>query len=522
MGTHVEAFYGADAPVAASGDLIYKEILREDEFKFTPTPEGVKPIPFRVVRTGSSSKKDRTISMSDLVDAFNNKAYDHVQVPLAEKAGADHQDYARVNTGFIEELQVREGDDGKARLVAGMRLTEPDVKGKVERGTIANVSSGIWFDRVRPSDGAAFPVALRHVALTNTPFVDKLKAFGVALSEDGESADELLSVELATPEVVWSPNESFAKLQSNVQAAFQALNESQGGGMGIEDPNAKVFFTRDIWTNKALAEEARSGEVFEVPFKRKKDSVELAPPAEWTAAEQQWIAASEDNPIRVYNQSLAKEAITAAETARAEREQEAETPPVTASEPTRYDLSTPEGRLRKAIADRRADLRSDNQTPGGATSMSGLNTLDLSALDLSDDQKAAIAPFIAETERLRREQQKTAAEAEVQRVMDLGLSEQTGFCKLYRRLLMADDGQPAAVLMSEDGTGAKEEITLTSALKQMIDALPKNAEGKLHLSDQALVTEAGVRPPDKDADEEVEESHDAILADTKRRLGIAD
>lgn len=184
MSIFVEAFNGADDQVEEQRGLIWKEILREGEFKFTPTAAGMESAPFRVVREGQSSQARRTISMADVLQSFDCKAYEHVQVPLTDEQGKDHKDIARINTGFVDELEIRDGDDGKARLVAGIRFTEPDIKGRVERGTIANCSSGIWFDRVRPGDGARFPAALRHVVLTNTPFVSGLKPFGVAMSEE--------------------------------------------------------------------------------------------------------------------------------------------------------------------------------------------------------------------------------------------------------------------------------------------------------------------------------------------------
>jgi hypothetical protein len=519
-GTYIEAFFGADdSPVATSGDLVYKEVLREGEFRMTPTSEGIKPVPFRVVRDGSSSRKDRTISMAELVQSFRDKAYEHVQVPLAEKPNADHQDYARVNTGFVRDLQIREGEDGRARLVAGIHFTEPEVAEKCKRGTIANCSSGIFFDRIRPSDGKSFGSAMRHVALTNTPFVDNLKPFGIGMSEeDGtDQPDEVLSVEMAEREPVWGPNESFSRLQMNVTKAFQDLTAAQNP-MGIDDPNAKILFPRDIWTTKALAEDMQSGEVVVVPFKRKKDSVELAPQGEWTRAEQEWVAASEDSPIRAASRSLAEEAIRSVREARAAQKPEPEA--VEASE-GKVDNS-PQGRLRSAHGERKARLAGTHDkknASGGATSMSG-TTLDLSALELSDDQRNALQALLSENQTLKAERRREAVEAEVQRVMGLGLSENTGFVKLYRRLLLADDGEPAIVL-SDESTGTDRGVSLTDALKSMIDALPRNAEGKIVLSDQALVSQAGTRPANESA-EEREESLDDKLSDVLQRAGLTD
>ena len=515
MSTLIEMFYGADAPTASAGELIYKEILREGEFPYTPTDKGLAPVPFRVVRDGPSSKKDRVISLAEVKAAFDQKAYSHVQIPLTDEQGKDHKDIAAVNTGFVEDLDIRIGEDGKARLVAGMRFTEPDIKGRVDRGTIANCSSGIYFDRLRPSDGAKFPVALRHVALTNTPFVDGLKPFGIGLSEDDseEQPEEIISVAMSG-EAIWSPNESLNALQTHVVRALEELSKSTAP-LGIDDPNAKLFFPRDIATTKALVEEGKSGDIYVVPFKRKKDSVELAPQTEWTEAEQQWIAASDpSSPIAVYGRSVVEDALKPAE-----EEQRTEPEAVEATEPAgpQHDLSTPQGRLAAAVEDRQARLlMSDKHTRGGAT----VSRLDLSKLNLSDEERTALEALQTENERLQKERRTAEVDREIERVKGLGLSEQPGFLKTYRKLLLADDGQEAAVInLSEDGTGEPTGITLTAAIKELIDALPKNNEGKLALSEQHLVSGNHGRPDDVSPEEREETTEDKI-ADTRRRLGL--
>lgn len=530
MSALVEAFYGADAPVQERDDLVYKEILREGEFKFTPTSDGVKPVPFRVVRSGPSSQKDRTISIEDVVQSFQGKAYEHVQVPLGEKQGGDHEDYARLNTGFVDDLKVVDGADGKARVVAGIRFTEPEVKEKALRGTYANVSSGIWFDRVRPSDGARFPAALRHVAITNTPFQDNLKPFGVAMSEaDGvEAPDEFVSVAMAADDVIWSPNESFQRLQENIGKAFRALAERLNRNDGPvssdgEEPSAPtIFFPRDIWTTKVLAENMDSGESWVVPFKRKRDSVELAPQDEWTKADQQWIAASEGTSIRSQGLAFAKELADELTPAKQETPESPEDESVRASETPAVSVQradTPQLRLKSAQEIRRARLQRPvhENARGGARMGATMSAVDLSAIELSDDTRSALQAVLEENARLRKEQRTKAVDDEVARVADLGLSENTGFLKMYRRLLLADDEGTAAVMLSDDGS-QQEEITLTGALKLLIDALPKNDEGKIRLSEQQLVTGGDIKPPNEAADE-IEESEDDAIVATRKALG---
>src|SRR5690606_25969324 len=87
-------------------------------------------------------------------------------------------------TGFINRLRVRPGSDGVHYLMAGHRFTENDIERKVLNGRIANTSVGLEFDYVRKEDGKRFPVVLRHVALTNRPWINRLTPFGVNASEE--------------------------------------------------------------------------------------------------------------------------------------------------------------------------------------------------------------------------------------------------------------------------------------------------------------------------------------------------
>ena len=66
---------GEAVELAGDDGLITKEIMRTGEWGKTPSSKGVIRKPLKVVRDGSSSAKDRIISLSELVKAFNDKAY---------------------------------------------------------------------------------------------------------------------------------------------------------------------------------------------------------------------------------------------------------------------------------------------------------------------------------------------------------------------------------------------------------------------------------------------------------------
>lgn len=164
--------------------LIWKPALRTGEWAMSPGP-GQKPTPrpLRVLlRTESPTSE---IGLENLVEAFKARAMDHVTIPLS------HADRVDENTGFIEELRIvpDEANPESHILMAGYRFTEPDIKDKVKRGTIANSSVGVLFNYIRKRDGRKFPQALGHIALTNKPWIDGLTPFGVNAAEGSTEHD---------------------------------------------------------------------------------------------------------------------------------------------------------------------------------------------------------------------------------------------------------------------------------------------------------------------------------------------
>jgi phage I-like protein len=184
----LEIYLSSDAEAKASDDgLVWKEVLREGEWSYRPGA-GHKPMekPLRMV-AGYSSNPAEEIGFADLIDAFNDGAMDHVTIPTS------HADQPHENTGFVRELEIRQDEDGTSRLYAGFEFTEPDIKEKALRGTIANTSVGVIFDYVKKSSGKVYKMALGHIALTNKPWIDGMKPFGIAASEDVPE-NEIVSV----------------------------------------------------------------------------------------------------------------------------------------------------------------------------------------------------------------------------------------------------------------------------------------------------------------------------------------
>jgi hypothetical protein len=169
--------YFADGDVVEEDGVIWKTIMREGVWKYSPGP-GQRPVakPITVTKSGISDPKKFVISLEELKKNFDAGAKDHITIPTS------HDDKVHENTGFIEALRIGTDKDGRATLEAAHNFTEPDIKAKVKRGTIANVSAGILFDYINKETGTKFNAILGHSALTNSPWLNKMEPFRKAVN----------------------------------------------------------------------------------------------------------------------------------------------------------------------------------------------------------------------------------------------------------------------------------------------------------------------------------------------------
>lgn len=179
----------SDGQASEHGGLVRKEILRTGSWPVIPTLNGIVKKPLTIIRDGKSDRDRGIISMSEVYENFS-KIGVRVPVPLA-LSDDDHANHARENTGWVERLEIIDNGPNDSRLVAFIRFTEPDIKQKVLRGTLADVSCGIPF--AFRSRGQSFGAVLEHLAVTNRPFIDGLNGFSVAASISGgtNAPDEL-------------------------------------------------------------------------------------------------------------------------------------------------------------------------------------------------------------------------------------------------------------------------------------------------------------------------------------------
>jgi hypothetical protein len=165
-----------------SGDLIWVTALRTGEWKVNPIPGKKGPL---VV--------DRSF-LDDLLTAWRGGAWEFVTVPTYH---TDHDSLA--NTGFVRDLTIVPDADhpGESLLRAAVEFTEPAVAERVLRGTIAGVSVNVKFNVRHQETGKLYRKVLTHLALTNIPFINGLRAFEqrLAASQDATPEDVVLSYE---------------------------------------------------------------------------------------------------------------------------------------------------------------------------------------------------------------------------------------------------------------------------------------------------------------------------------------
>lgn len=174
-----ELFFADAADTSADSDgLVWKTFLREGTWKYSPGSGKVLPKPLTIVKSGKSDPNKLVISMADIKRNFDAGAIQHVTVPL------NHDDKVDENTGYVKKLRYGKDEKGRATLEAAIDFTEPDIKDKIDRGSIPNVSGGIHFNYVDKESGKKFNSVLGHLALTSKPWLAGMAPFGVKASDN--------------------------------------------------------------------------------------------------------------------------------------------------------------------------------------------------------------------------------------------------------------------------------------------------------------------------------------------------
>ncbi len=459
--------------------LIWKKILRTGFWSHTPTKDGVVAKKLRIVRNGHCDRANGIIALSELEENFDDGAVPYVTVPLSDD-DTDHKNIARLNTGFVRKLRI--DDDGdKSYLCAGIDFTEPDIKEKVLRGTIPDVSAGIPFQVTRRKDNKTYAAVLDHVCLTRKPFVDDLSPFGIAAADEASMPVEAWEEDetVTPPETVEpkssgedsppSPGESGSLSVRNLEAGIVSA-------LGTLNLSSRDYSVVDIERNPNVAIIShRSGTQWRVPFKETGDGdnpVKLATVSNWKTIDdeeshQETVAASDDG--------LAS--------ARQLRE------------------------LRLA-------------QPIQETGEIHMSTLSLDGVTLSDEDRTRVQQIIDRNAELERGAREASVAARISELEGIGLKDRPGALVLYRSVMLSDDGGPAIILFSDD-EAKKERLTAIEILDRFIIAL--KGDGGVLFSDQATrsfndnkpaATAAGENTPD--LEHRVEEAKTALYGRRKR------
>lgn len=285
--------------------FIWKDVLREGKFAMTPGLGGAKREPFTVIADGQTDWDKKIISMSDIEEAHAAKAFEHVTIPLR------HDDKLLDNTGFTQGFRrIKKEIGGKpvTFLQAALGFTEPDIAGKVRRGTIPNTSLGILGNFTRKADGKKFRAAAKHVCLTHTPFINKLESFKPVFASDDELneielgvegyqfADTTNSTTPADAQVIWDERKGLGWMRDEVQAA---LRPDDAGPPDDGTPSRPVpnYFVNDVSTDgNALVEEFFRGDRtrWVIPFDIQDTGASIAPATRWVEVREAMVAASDN------------------------------------------------------------------------------------------------------------------------------------------------------------------------------------------------------------------------------------
>lgn len=470
---HVYEIFFSGGETSEDDGLVWKDILREGEWAYRPDPNGKPvPVPLKVI-AGKASNSGKEIGMADLEESFNDQAIDHVTVPTS------HEDKPHENTGYVRKVRKIERG-GKKVFQVGIEFTEPEIKGKALRGTIANTSAGIIFDYVKKDSGKKYTQALGHVALTNKPWINGMKPFG--MSEEFEDS-EIIPVFLA--QAVWNQQKSFNWIKDNIQ---NSLKTDEGS-----------YIVADVMSNRALVakfdNEGRNQDNYVIPFKVHDGSVDISPQESWIKASREWVkvktvTTDNTNPIDFDSERLSEGAPNVHGAQVVPTLDNKEENVATKGEKTESASGAP----------------SDGPAPEVGLSEEAQKVLDAQREEFEDKT----SNLSEENKTLRREVREMRVDKRVEQLKKIGFEDHPGLLKEIRNIMLASDDKPA-VLLSEQVDGEEKVISLsaTDIVERIIKAMPYDDDGKVKLSEQALITDDHGRP-------ETELSEDSAEAVAKR------
>jgi hypothetical protein len=470
---HAELHLAGTASTERDG-YVEKEILRTGHWPVIPTRQGVRRQPLTIIRDGASDRERGVIALSEIVDNFK-RVGQRVQIPLTDDDD-DHKNTLRLNTGFVVDLFIKDTAND-ARLVALMDFTEDEVKDKVLRGTYADVSCGIPWEF--SSRGQKYGAYLEHVAITNRPFIDDLGPF-LALS-DGDDGPEREVTHFTAPEGVPAPTPPTpvepppAPPEVRIVDPYGGLSlreiEAQADSI-LPEEMKETFRVIDVRAKGIVVSSDEAKQTWIVPFKVE-DSKLVATDKGWTYLKYEGEAKPTGEPP--------------------DPSQNPE-PPAPRREPAGDQVDRDLEAARRVRKERLGVTAADQHTTKEGAHMpltrEELERLDLSAMP--DDQRAVFQKLLDENSDLAMSSKESQTNERITELEEMGFKEKPGALKLYRQVMLGDDGGPAVVVLSDDNK--KVSKTALSILDEFIEAI-KGAEGKVVLSDQADLVPNDQKPP---------------------------
>jgi phage I-like protein len=419
---------------------LWATLLPVGEWKLRPGLDG-KPRrkPLRVVE-GHAVDRDIEVGLQDLVDAYRDGAIQHVTIPLS------HADRVDENTGFIDDVAIEDDPKlGCKALRVKLRFTEPLIAEKVKRGTIAGRSAGILFDYTDKETERSWPMVLGHMALTNKPWIKGMPPLGEGmLSEDA--------------------------------IYFQADGEANPGEEGetTEEPGDDPELAAKLNTLTDTLDDWSNGDLEVVAFDG--DSA---------------IVRDEDGDLwRVpVGDDGTPETTDSWDLIDAENSEEgaAQLDHLASMTPGQGDAGEMEHQMGGM-----SESRTDHAKPRrGGDHMGKYDNL------TPDQLIAELQSRDVELSESRRQKQVAAIDARIEAYSDAGYDQFPGLLRVARDLMLADDGDVAALMLAEDGS--KQSVTVTEIIERLLDAIP--VDQSVGLAEQHDGRFAGKRPDNDTATE---------------------
>lgn len=306
-----------DEPTEETDDgLIWAPIARSGMLATRPGPNGEKLDQPLVFIPGHSEDQRKEIGLQDIYDSYNDNAIEYVTIPLS------HENNVLENTGYIKGLKIADSKvkPGEKVLLGGHKFTEPDVGGKVERGSIPSRSCGLLYDYKNTTTGKVYPIALDHVCLTPKPWMGGMASYGSAEFADSTVVPMMLSEkpftaqippevtiptklaqETTTPPTNPKKNEVSSEFLADVQWGTepsyhdierQICNILDTFGSGFDSyPN---YYLSDCTGDKALIKIdygiGSDDDAWVAPYSLQDQKVQLSPFADWTDVTKKWIS----------------------------------------------------------------------------------------------------------------------------------------------------------------------------------------------------------------------------------------